>query len=176
MIRMRPLLLSIVLFAPWGAPLQAQEPEPYTLQMVVSLLEGGWAGSRILTLLKTECVSFRVNAATEVELRGAGADAPLLNGLRNVCYRGPAPPAPRQTQQPRGFVYIEGEMPPGWQRVVNELPPNTNRTIDLTPGRPAIIVVTAPGWCTDRLEITLHAAEERRWTPVLRARPWIGDC
>lgn len=169
------LLLVPLAFAPARA--HAQQADPYTLQMVVSLLEGGWAGSRILTLLTAECVSFRVTAAAEADLRRAGADAALLNGLRNVCYRAPAaaPAAPTPPQQ-RGMVYIEGELPPGWSRVVNELPPNTNRTIDLTPGRPAVILVSAPGWCPARLEITMRGGDEHRWTPELRGRPWVGEC
>jgi hypothetical protein len=71
---------------------------------------------------------------------------------------------------------IEGELPPGWSRTVNQLPMNTNRTITLTPGRTATIVVSAPGWCSERVELALRAGEEHRWTPALRARPWVGGC
>jgi hypothetical protein len=159
-------------------PAQAQaRSQPYTLSQIVSLLQGGWAGTDIIGMVREDCISFRVTGQNETALRRAGADAALLSGLRGVCFRGASPSSGNPTPPPaRGIVLIEGELPPGWSRRVNDLPVSTNRRIDLTPGRTASIVVSAPGWCPARTEITLRAGEEQRWTPELRARPWIGGC
>jgi hypothetical protein len=178
---MKHVLRAVVLFVVLlGVPDPAagQAARPYNLQQIVSLLQGGWAGTDILGLVREDCISFRVTGQNETALRRAGADAGLLTGLRQVCFRGgTAEPTTRNTPPPaRGIVLIEGELPPGWSRRVNDLPVSTNRRIDLTPGRTASIVVSAPGWCPARTEITLRAGEEERWTPELRARPWIGGC
>lgn len=171
------MLLVLCLLLP--APAQAQGGQnPYTLPQVLSLLEGGWSGSEIVALIRDDCISFRLSGDVDNRLREAGGDAALLSGLRSLCYRAP-PASPRQPparQAARGIVTIEGELPAGWFRIVNELPMSTNRTIELTPGRTARIMVSAPGWCADRTEITLGAGEEHRWTPELRARSWVRGC
>jgi hypothetical protein len=157
----------------------AQVARPYALQDIVTLLQGGWAGTDILGLVREDCVSFRITSQSEATLRRAGADAALLSGLRNVCFRGATGGGTTGGATPaaaRGIVLIEGELPPGWSRSVNELPASTNRRIDLTPGRSARILVIAPGWCPARTEVTLGAGEQHRWTPELSARPWIGGC
>lgn len=179
--RIRYALLPLIawLCIPHTAQAQAQSANPYTLQQVVTLLEGGWSSADILPMVRSDCISFRVTSQAEATLRRAGADDSLLTGLRSVCNRasGIAPARPGPSRPPaQGVVLIEGELPPGWTRIVNELAPNTNRTITLTPGRPAVIVVAAPGWCPDRIDLTLRAGEEHRWTPSLRARPWVGGC
>jgi hypothetical protein len=152
------------------AQAQAQPANPYTLAQLVVLLEGGFSAGEVLRRVGAACISFRLTPAAEAELRKAGADDALLRELRSVCFLTPTPPPPR------GMVAIIGELPPGWSRTVNDLPPSTNREIDLTPGRPAIITVTAPGWCPDRREVTLAQGDTVRWTPVLRGRPWVGGC
>jgi hypothetical protein len=153
----------------------AAQAQTYNLRHIVELLQGQWAGPDILGLIGNDCISFRVSGQNEAALRNAGADETLLAGLRQACYHAASTPRP-QTPAARGIVLIEGELPPGWYRVVNELPMSTNRRIDLTPGRTARIVVSAPGWCPARTELTLGAGEEYRWTPALRAKPWVGEC
>lgn len=148
------------------------QTNPYTVQQIVVLLEGGFSAAEVLRRVGTACIAFRINASAEAELRKAGADDALLRELRSVCYRG----GPAVPQPPRGVVSIVGELPAGWVRIVNELAPSTNREIDLTPGRPAVITVTAPGWCPERKEVTLPPGDTLRWTPTLRGRPWVGRC
>lgn len=175
------VLVAAALATPAAARAQDRSTPPYTLQQVVALLEGGWAGADILPRLRDSCIAFRVTDSASETLRKAGADPALLGGLSSVCYRAesrssspnPAPPPP---PAPRGFVLIDGELPAGWSRAVNELPPSINRRIDLTPGRSATIVVSAPGWCPDRLEVTTKPGEEKHWSPALKGKPWVGGC
>lgn len=160
-----------------GTPTAAQANAPYTLEDVLVLVQGGHSAARIVGRISGDCIDFRVDAAA-AQLRGAGADDALLTALRGVCYRAPraATPVATGATPQRGFVRIEGELPPGWTRQVNELPPNTNREIDMTPGRRNFVTVTAPGWCPATLEVTVQAREQRGWKPVLRPRPWVGEC
>lgn len=162
-----------------GAAAAQQTNSPYTLQEVLVLVQGGHSAARITSRISNDCIDFRVDAAA-AELRRAGADDAMLAALRQVCYRAPraAAPAPggAAASQQRGVVRIEGELPPGWMRKVNELAPNTNREIDMTPGRRNFVTVTAPGWCPATLEVSVQAREQRSWKPVLRPRPWVGEC
>lgn len=168
------LFLTLLLLTPQVA--QGQQNPPYTLQDVVLLVGGGHSAARILSRVESDCISFRVNDAAVAELRKAGADSALAAGLREICYKSAVTQTAAQPRQPQGVLEIIGELPPGWVRIVNELPANTNRTITLTAGRPAVIIVTAPGWCPDRKELTMQGGEQQNWTPVLRARPWVGSC
>jgi hypothetical protein len=170
----RTCVVLLALFAGSTAGAAAQQAGlPYTLAEVIDYIEAGWPADRLLPTLTQRCLDFRV-AQNEARLRRAGANAAMLTALRGVCYRGPV--QSQQQPQQQGQLHIRGELPPGWSRVANQLPPNTNRTVTLTPGRPAVIVVSAPGWCPDRLELTMTANEERDWTPALRGRPWVGGC
>jgi hypothetical protein len=173
------VVLAIAFLAMPRAAAQAQQTNPaYTLDDVVVLLQGGHSTARILARVTPDCIAFRVDAAAAA-LRDAGADTALIEALRQVCYRAPAArPQQQQQQQSRdmGIFRIEGALPPGWVRIVNEIPPSTNREISMTPGRRNTVIVTAPGWCPRTVEITLQAGEQRAWTPVLRARPWVGEC
>jgi hypothetical protein len=149
-----------------------QAATAYTLPEVVEYIEAGWNAERLIPLLTQRCVNFRV-AQADAQLRRAGANAAMMTALRNVCYRGPA----QQRQAvPEGQLHIRGELPPGWSRVANQLPPTTNRTVTISENRPAVLVVSAPGYCPDRLELTMTANEEREWHPRLRARSWVGRC
>jgi hypothetical protein len=172
----RTCVVLLVLLAGSAAAAAAQQTEaPYTLAEVMDYIEAGWPADRLVPTLNPRCLNFRV-AQNEAQLRRAGADAAMITALRSVCYRGPVQGPREQPQPQQGALHIRGELPPGWSRIVNQLPPNTNRTVTLTPGRPAVIIVAAPGWCPDRLELSMSANEERNWTPVLRGRPWVGEC
>lgn len=173
-VRLPILFLTLLLLAP--QIVQGQQNPPYALQDVVLLVGGGHSAARILSRVEPDCISFRVNDTAVAELQKAGADSTLAAGLREICYRAVATQTAAQPRQPQGVLEIVGQLPPGWTRIVNELPPNTNRTITLTAGRPAVITVTAPGWCPDRRELTLQGGEQQNWTPVLRGKPWVGSC
>ena len=174
---MRTTILILCLSAPQVLHAQTEPTNPpYSLRDVVLLVEGGHGASRILSRVGPDCISFRMNEAAEAELQQAGADAPLLAGLRDVCYRSIGPPPSGRQPAPQGVIEIVGELPPGWSRVVNQLAPSTVRTITLTAGRPAVIILLAPGWCPDRIELTMQAGEQRNWTPALRGKPWVGAC
>jgi hypothetical protein len=173
------LAVALLLLLPRASAAQAQQTSPaYTLDDVVVLLQGGHSTARILARVTPDCIASRVDAAAAA-LRDAGADTALIDALRQVCYRAPAAraPAPAAAQsRDMGIFRIEGALPPGWVRIVNEIPPSTNREISMTPGRRNTVIVTAPGWCPHTIEITLQAGEQRAWTPILRARPWVGEC
>jgi hypothetical protein len=177
---MRTLRVSILilgLIIPQSIQGQADPTNPpYSLQDVVALVEGGHGAARILSRVGPDCISFRLNEAAEAALTAAGANAALLEGLRGVCQRSNAPAPTGRQAAPQGVVEIIGELPPGWSRVVNQLAPSTVRTITLTAGRPAVIIVAAPGWCADRIELTMQAGEQRNWVPALRGKPWVGQC
>lgn len=175
----RASILSVALLGLTAAHDRAQAQKsnpPYSLEDVIVLVQGGHSNERIVARVGPDCIAFRVNAAAEAELQKAGADTALAAALRDVCYRAIATPTAGQPRQPQGVLVIVGELPPGWSRVVNELPATMNRTITLTAGRPAVVVVSAPGWCADTLELTLQGDERRDWTPALRGKPWVGDC
>jgi hypothetical protein len=149
----------------------AQRAPSWSLDEVLTLLEVKLTTEQIMREIGTACLSFRT-ASAEERLKQAGADAALLTALRAQCYRAPETNTPVRM----GTLVIVGELPPSWSRVVNQIPPNTNRTITLTPGRRGLVTIIAPGWCSERLELTMTPGEERNWTPVLRPRPWVGEC
>jgi hypothetical protein len=169
---MRPSLhVMAVLLALLSLPAraEAQQPRSFSLQHITELLRGAFATPEILQDVRGGCLAFAITTQNEQALRRAGADAALIRGLRGVRRCTTPPP-------PQALVLIEGDLPPGWSRSVNDGFVSTNRRIELSAGRPAVIVVGAPGWCPARTELTLRAGEEQRWTPELRARPWIGGC
>lgn len=174
---LRASILILCVIIPQSIHGQAEPTNPpYSLQDVVLLVEGGHGAARILSRVGTDCISFRLNEAAAAELTAAGANAALLEGLRGVCHRSNEPAPTGRQAAPQGVVEIIGELPPGWYRVVNQLAPSTVRTITLTAGRPAVIIVAAPGWCPDRFELTMQAGERRNWVPALRGKPWVGQC
>jgi hypothetical protein len=88
------LALGGLLCAPSAATAQER---PYTLGLVVRMLESGVPSATVLNDLRARCIDFRVDATAEEQLRAAGADAAFLSDVRSVCYRGAAeqtlPPA-----------------------------------------------------------------------------------
>lgn len=173
-----PALLAVACLA-MPARAAAQQSTAYPLDEVIDLLRAGASTAVILGTVRTDCISFRVQAAT-AELRRAGADDALIRGLQDVCTKIPQRTVSgRVDQAPRretGLVRIEGELPPGWTRKVNALPPSTDRQIEMTAGRLNLVTVVAPGWCPVTSELSVGAREEKRWTPQLRPRPWVGEC
>jgi hypothetical protein len=157
-------------------PAQQRTAPAYSLEDVLVLLQGGHSAQRILNRVRQDCISFRVDASVG-ELRAAGADQALLDGLRSICFRGaPARPQRQTTAVDSGYIHIVGPLPSGWKRIVNQIPPNENRRISMTPGWRNTVIITAPGWCPEVVEFTVLEGEHRNWTPVLRARPWVGGC
>lgn len=82
---------ALILFFLCSATISfAQEQRnPYTIDDIEAFLEGGVAGSRIVTLTQEECRAFEMDEATETRLSAAGADAQVLDGLREACYIDP---------------------------------------------------------------------------------------
>src|SRR5437016_111224 len=58
---------------------------PYSLENIVGLVRGGLPSQLILTRVGPKCIDFKVDSAAEKQLRAAGADVPLIAGLKNVC-------------------------------------------------------------------------------------------
>lgn len=175
--RLSALLVIAWLALPGGAA--AQQSTAYPLDEVIDLLKAGASTAVILSTVRVDCISFRVQAAT-AELRRAGADDTLIRGLGEICTKLPARAvsggANQRSTREMGVVWIEGELPPGWMRQVNVLPPSTERQIEMTAGRHNVVTVFAPGWCPFTSEMSVEAREEKRWTPILRPRPWVGGC
>jgi hypothetical protein len=166
------LLLLAVAAVPRDVLAQARGTNPMQVSDVVDLLSARQPTAGILRLARETCIGFNVDAAA-AELRRAGADNALIQGLRGVCNRW-VPPARAPVDS--GYVHIEGWLPPGWTRAVNQVPPTDQRRISMTPARANTVVVTAPGFCPETVVITVQAREERTWTPMLRARSWVGEC
>jgi TM2 domain-containing membrane protein YozV len=93
------------------ASVRAQSPgasKPYSLEDLTELVRNGVRTSRVLELVRADCISFRMDDKTETRLRRSGADAELLAGLRSVCQAGssaapaaspPPPEAPRSASE-----------------------------------------------------------------------------
>ena len=165
------LLLVLAMGLPGAAAAQTQQTRlpPFPLGELISMIEGKLSTEQILREIGAACLGFSYSA-NETRIQRAGADAALQTALREKCSR------VEVTTQRDGTLNIVGELPRNWTRAVNRIPPNTVRTITLTPGRQGTVVVTAPGWCADTLILTMQSGESRNWTPVLRARPWVGPC
>lgn len=78
---------ALVAATVYAAPAAQAQSNPYSLDQVVSLLQGGATGPRVIELVRSSCLSFRVTPAAEQRLRTAGADAQFLRSLRGVCAR-----------------------------------------------------------------------------------------
>lgn len=102
-----PFTMAVALaMLPSASP--AQQGRPYSLEQVRILIEGGLPANAILKRTSQDCLSFRLDGEAERQLRAAGADDQLVQGLRSACVRLPvqveaqapvkvdsAPPAPR---------------------------------------------------------------------------------
>lgn len=70
-------------------PLEAQNPEPLTLERVESLVGGVRGGqlseARAIAILRESCVAFEVTAFVVADLREAGAGDALIQALNNAC-------------------------------------------------------------------------------------------
>jgi hypothetical protein len=80
----------VVAFALFGTAAAAQTTptnaaQALTLTEVVELRRGGVPTSQILQSAREYCVAFIVADSAERELRSAGADSTLIEGLRGVC-------------------------------------------------------------------------------------------
>src|SRR3712207_525594 len=93
--------VAVVVATLYAAPVAEAQGSPYSLDQVVSLLQGGATGPRVIELVGSNCLSFRVTPTAEQRLRTAGADAPLIRRLRGLCVKlsgassSPAPTARR---------------------------------------------------------------------------------
>ena len=82
-------------------PLPSQERPPVTLEQIEELLAARLAPGVILRMAGADCLAFRVDEDAERRLRAAGANAELVAGLREACYRGPEPERQAVSETPR---------------------------------------------------------------------------
>jgi hypothetical protein len=168
------LMLLAVAVVPCDGAAQARRMNLMQVPDVVQLLSARQPNAGILRLAREACIGFNVDAAA-AELRRAGADDALIQGLRGVCNQSPAPPT-TAARVDSGYVHIEGWLPAGWSRAVNQAEPMDQRRISMTPGRVNTVVLTAPGFCPETVVISVEPREQRTWAPVLHPRPWVGEC
>lgn len=117
-----------------------KKPEPLTEGEIVRLLLGGVEPQRVEDLARERGVSFQVTPAVERDLRDAGATDPLLETLRRIA---PKPPAPEPAPQAPGVVLMVESTPGGAQVFVDD----------------ELIARTSPG---GRLKISTLAAGQHR--------------
>jgi len=65
----------------------AQESKPYNLDDVMTLVQAGVSSTRILSTVKTACISFKMTQSVSDRLRSEGANDALVEGLRSACFR-----------------------------------------------------------------------------------------
>lgn len=61
--------------------------QPYSLADVEEMVRGGMRTARILEIVRQDCIGFRVTGEVITRLTAAGADDPLISGLRTTCQR-----------------------------------------------------------------------------------------
>jgi hypothetical protein len=73
-----------------AGPLRAQGQQPYSVEQLVRLIQSRvFTEERILGLTQESCLGFRLDEASEAQLRSAGATDALMDGLRDNCIRLP---------------------------------------------------------------------------------------
>jgi hypothetical protein len=68
------------------------------VQQIERLFGAGVPAAQILQTAREACIDFRLDNAIDERLTRAGANAEFLAALRQVCYRGAAPPVQPQPQ------------------------------------------------------------------------------
>lgn len=76
----------------------------------------------------------------------------------------------------QAVLTVEGDLPSGWSITVNGGPSIGSRDVPLVVGQPATIRLDAPGYCTDTLTVMPAPHGRKRWAPLLRGRPTVGEC
>ena len=90
-----PVRLSLVaafllLAAPALRAQDAGEVKPYSLDEILDLVRSKVPNKKIISFAKSDCIGFAVDGDVVQQLRRAGADAPLIDGLRGACTGGAA--------------------------------------------------------------------------------------
>jgi formylglycine-generating enzyme required for sulfatase activity len=104
-VRARVLCLVAYVVAVGSVPMRAagaQDDAPFSLSAVIALLHRGADSPRVLQLAMARCVAFGVDVTAERQLRQAGADTSLINGLRQACRQTGLAPLPRKVSPPPG--------------------------------------------------------------------------
>jgi len=65
----------------------AQESKPYNLDDVMTLVQAGVSSSKILSTVRTACISFKMTQSVSDRLRSEGANDSLVEGLRSACFK-----------------------------------------------------------------------------------------
>jgi len=71
-----------------GRATAQSNPKPYTLDDVVAFVQNDVPAARVLSIVKSACINFKVSGSVAERLRSAGANDALIDGLRAACYRG----------------------------------------------------------------------------------------
>lgn len=122
------LLWASVLAGPVGTA-QAQNRQPYSLDQLIEIIESGvFSDSRILFLVRENCLGFQLDDEAALRLQRAGASAGLVSALRDQCVRLPQIVA-SVTITPR-----EVELPTGGSRILraHALGPDSTEIPDVT--------------------------------------------
>jgi hypothetical protein len=82
--------LAFVVALPAAAECQAREP-PYTLEQIGTLVEGMVPAQRIRDIVGPRCAGFVWGPAAEDRLRAAGANANVMEAVRQACKLLPPP-------------------------------------------------------------------------------------
>jgi hypothetical protein len=103
------VLVLLVSVAAWPTPGAAQvSPKPLSKNDTLQLLQGEVPSGRIAELARAQGISFQITPETESELKEAGATDELLNVLRELAPKPPAPPVLDVVSAPGGVqVYID---------------------------------------------------------------------
>jgi hypothetical protein len=103
------LLLLLGAFGGRRAHAQDAEAGPLTLQAVVSALRQDVGSPRVLARATELCITFRVDARAERQIREAGGTAELVAGLRGVCTANPSTTLSPATPGKDGPVAVSGD-------------------------------------------------------------------
>lgn len=89
-----------LLLAGLAMPLHGQNVEPFTIEQVVILVEGGVSDERIIELISANCLASPINNTTERRLRRAQASSRLVTSLKRMCVANQRPERPPPASQP----------------------------------------------------------------------------
>jgi hypothetical protein len=115
---------------------------------VEGLLEARLSSTVILAMVRNDCVTFRIDETARERLMAAGATEEFLDGLAEVCYRGPEPePAvperPERERAPAGGLTPSLPFSPGSAALRSLVVPGLGQFYT---GRPVMGVAFLAAW------------------------------
>ncbi len=172
--------LAVVTMLLLPAPAVAQSPErkPMTIEDVLRMVEQGVRPQTILAALRQNCLAvYGLNQEMQQRLATAGAEAELVDGLRQVCWGAPGGPVMDPTQpfvmilepgawvadtpqplsmQPGGSIRVQGlaHAPSGVERLEVNGTPITLSSDPAGGARFSTVVTVRPGM--EAIEVVLY--------------------